>query len=224
MKKDKFYYAYLKMLMEAESWWSSTNLSVDGINKLAHHGMDNNEIHQHLMDEIGSRYHSTAFLDWYQFGGNPPIVQYLRKVASHYANHPKNIQHPSIEGTPVHDNMVHQNALYFMKEIHTHTQSNLPHFKEVKVYRGIHTPNPESIYVPHALESWSTDKESAEKFSQLGIKDGHHPVLYSATVPRSGILMSHLAPTGFTPKEDSLYGKEEHTVFGHTLKNIERIK
>jgi hypothetical protein len=83
----------------------------------------------------------------------------------------------------------------------------------------------DSPYKPHALESWTTDIDTARKFSNMShIKDSE-PHVYSALVDRDDVLLSHKLRhvLGFIPPEEKLVGKEEFIPLGHKIKNIERI-
>ena len=84
----------------------------------------------------------------------------------------------------------------------------------------------DSQYKPHALESWTTDINTARKFSHMShIKDAE-PHVYSATINRDDIFLSHKLRNifGFIPPEEQLIGKEEYIPLGHKIKNIERIE
>lgn len=83
-----------------------------------------------------------------------------------------------------------------------------------------------SLYQPHPIESWTTDIDTARKFSTMSHIDNAVPHVYRATIHRDHILMSHAArgSLDFIPSEFELVGKQEIVPLGHKLKNIERIE
>jgi hypothetical protein len=139
------------------------------------------------------------------------------------------VQHPKINNVDVHQSLIHPAALNIMDRIHrianeVHS-TTLP--ENVTIYRGIGMPTDieNQRYHPHSLESWTTDINTAHKFSTMSHLTDVVPHIIQATIHRDHILLSHLMKPRlpFIPSDSDVVGKEEIIPLGHKLKNIERI-
>lgn len=239
MRKDKVYWTYLtqsllesfRYLDEAEREFRSYNLHYQIANKKAHSGHSLDEVHQHLMERIDPAYHASAYMQWYEYGGEAPVGAYIRNIAKHNFNMGDVVQHPKIDGVDVHKNLIHPDAITYMNRIHTvakeiHKQK-LP--ETISIYRGVGLVIPvskENPYIPNAIESWTTDINTARKFAHMSHVPDAIPHVFRATVHRDDILLSHHMGDRmpFIPPESELEGKEEIIPLGHKIKNIERIE
>ena len=239
MRKDKVYWTYLtqsllesfQYLDEANRKFMSYNLHYQIANNMAHSGENAESIHSHLSNMIDPSHHVSAYSHWYESGGEAPVISYLRNIAKHHFDMGNTVKHPEIDEVPMHKSMIHPAAIDVMQRIHDIAKEvhreKLP--ETITIYRGVGLPekvtdyNP---YVPHALESWTTDINTARDFSGMShIKDAIPHVL-KANVHRDDILLSHHMRDRlpFIPAEHELEGKEEIVPLGHKIKNIERIE
>lgn len=237
MRRDKIYWLYQRQALleqfqhldEAARKFHSYNLDYQIANNMSHSGESVDTIHEYLSNNISPSHYADAYMHWYHHGGEVPVGSYLRAVAKSTFNMRNAVKHPEIDGMPVHDSLVHPSSRSMMLRLHDRTKSVhenvLP--ENITVYRGVgllkHTSGSE--YKPHALESWTTDLDTARKFSDMSHLPNTIPHIFKANVHRDHVLMSHLSShlVGFIPKESDLVGKAEHVVLGHQLKNIERV-
>lgn len=235
MRKDKIYWLYTtkvlleeyQSLTEAERNFKSYNLHYHIANSMAHSGESVESIHAHLSNEIDPAYHASAYRQWYEYGGESPVGAYLRNIAKHNFHMHGLVQHPKINDIDVHHSLIHPEAINIINRIHkianeVHS-TKLP--ESVTIYRGIGISDNNKQYIPHALESWTTDIHTAQKFSKMSHLSDVVPHVLRATVHRDHILLSHLMKPSlpFIPSDSELVGKEEIIPLGHKLKNIERI-
>lgn len=239
MRKDKVYWTYLtqtliesfQYLSEAERQFRSYNLHYQIANKKAHSGDTVEDVHQHLVDKIDPAYYASAYMQWYEYGGEAPVGAYIRNIAKHNYNMGDTVHHPMIDGDPLHKNMIHPLAIDHMNKLHRIAKDvhgeKLP--ETITIYRGVGLPSPISEkqpYIPHSIESWSTDINTARKFANMSHIQNTIPHVLKATVHRDDILLSHHMKDRipFIPADSELEGKEEIIPLGHRIKNIERIE
>ena len=238
MRRDIIYWRYLaKTLVESVEYLTeadrklaihNTNLLV--ANKMANAGHSAHEIHSFLETEHPA--HQSHMLNaWYRSGGDVPVLNFIRAAAiKTFGLDASKVHTPTFESTPIHPNVIHQSMVDFMHRVHKINRENNSSLPEtLTVYRGVGLLNQThgDKYVPHAVESWTTDLSSAKKFSRMSHLDGTIPHVFKANINRDHILLSHTAHSklgGIVPPEHELVGKEEHLVFGDKLRNIERIE
>lgn len=238
MKKDKIYWIYRRrQLIEAFELLLEDR-------QLAKHNADLIIANQMLIDghhqkdaidqlELHHPQHTTAMLHhWYLSGGDVPVLNYIRAAAIKAFNiDTTKVKEPKFEGkTSIHPELLHIGMIQMMRNFNraSANQTKL-HPEPMTIYRGvgIDTNMHANQYVPHALESWTTDIDTARRFSKSSHNPNSIPHVFKATINHDGIFTSHLSNRALEfiiPKEHHLIGKEEVIPFGDKLQNIERIE
>jgi hypothetical protein len=162
-------------------------------NEMAKAGHSSNEIHNFL--SATPEYTTHALYMWYLSGGDVPVINYVRSAAIKAFDLDKSkIKEPKFEGDSIHDNVVTTsmvNTMISYKKFISSSLNSLPN--QITLYRGVGMSKETSgnEYKPHALESWTTDIETARKFSQMSHIPDSIPHLFKATVNKEHIFSSH---------------------------------
>jgi hypothetical protein len=237
VRKDKVYWLYQRQqllerceyLTEAERKLAEHNVNLITANRMANAGHSTTEIHEFLSQHPA--YMTNSLEKWYMSGGDVPVVNYVRAAAiKAFGMNPQKIRSPLFEGESIHHNTVTPAMTSMMHAFQHHIKSvheKLP--DEITIYRGVglHQHTTGNEYVPHALESWTTDIETARQFAHMSHLSNSIPHVFRATINKNHIFSSHLARPlvpHIIPEEKNLKGREEFIPFGDKLKNIERIE
>ena len=148
---------------------------------------------------------NTVFTD---FGANTQIGNFwgydserVDEIPEHVADH--------------YETVYNQTQEFFRETVKNHEK------KTVKLYRGIGLKNVEK-YIPGALESWSKQKSTANKFAKMMAADPSEPgTVLMAKVPYTAIWGTWESLKPEFPPEDHLKGKREYIVMGGTFATTE---
>lgn len=238
MKRDLIYWRYIakaivesvEYLTEEERKLAIHNANLLVANKMAKSGHSAHEIGSFLETEHPA-YQSHMLNAWYRSGGDVPVLNFIRASAiKAFGIDSTKVHAPKFESSDIHPNVIHPSMVDFLHRVHKLNISNNSSLPEhLIVYRGVGLAKQTQPheYVPHAVESWTTDLDSAKKFSRMSHMPGAIPHVFKANIIRDHILLSHTAHSklgGIVPPEHELVGKEEHLVFGDKLHNIERVE
>ncbi len=237
MKFDLIYWKYVRQtilesvefLTEEERHLAKHNVDLIVANRMAHAGHSSDEIHDYLQSEHPA-YATNALHNWYLSGGDTPIVNFVRSVATKTFNiDTTNLLSPHFEGNTIHKNLIHPSTINTFKNYHNIAKTahiDLPDTFEI--YRGIGISNEQFKYKPHVLESWTTDIDTARKFSRMSHISNSIPAIFKCTIHKDDLFSSYHGTktvlSSIIPSEDKLIGKEEYIPFGDKLHNIQRIE
>lgn len=237
MKRDIIYWKYLSQsllesveyLTEEDRKLAKHNVDLIVANRMAHAGHSTEEVHNYLLNAHPT-YVTDALHHWYLSGGDVPVINFVRAVAIKAFNiDTTNLLKPHFEGIDIHPNIIHSTTINTFNNYHNAAKSahiDLP--DKIEIYRGIGIDNKNFKYIPHALESWSTDINTARRFANMSHKQDTIPAVFKATIHKNDLFSSYHGTktriASIIPPEDTLIGKEEHIPFGNKLHNIERIE
>ena len=237
MRKDKIYWAYRRQsLVESYSilledrQLAKHNADLIIANDMLHAGHSASDAIAHL--ELHHPNHTTAFLHhWYKSGGNVPTLNYIRAASiKAFDIDESKVHQPTFEGKLIHPSLLHDDLIKTIRNFNRISSTQLINSPDkITIYRGIGLPSniAGKDYVPHALESWTSDLDSAKQFAHKSHIENSIPHVFQSTVNRNDIFTSHLASKVLAhviPQERELVGKQEFIPFGDRLNNIERIE
>lgn len=239
MRKDSVYWIYrlrlltegIELLSEEERRLLHHNSALVLANEMAHSGSSKSDVHKFLQENVHEHYPQLFLTHWFTSGGDVPVINYVRHNVLKKFNVSGNIRLPHFESKEIHDHLINDDLSNYFKNI-VHPSSKLIHAstlpEQMTLYRGVGLPIHTTGYKPHAIESWTTDVNTARHFANAGKEHDASliPHIFKANVHRDNILWSYLTrdKNKFIPHEDNVVGKQEFVPFGHKLQNIERIE